>query len=134
MENGKVRLGYWHFAFLGQESFDAAEASECAADQNAFWEYHDLLFERQSGENRGAYAVENLKQFAADLGLDTEAFNECLDSGKYTQIVQEQTRTAQSMGVSSTPAFVINGRAVIGAQQYEVFEQTIEQALSEDGQ
>lgn len=119
---------------MGQESFDAAEASECAADQDAFWEYHDLLFERQSGENRGAYAVENLKQFAADLGLDTEAFNECLDSGKYTQVVQEQTRTAQSMGVSSTPAFVINGRAVIGAQPYEVFEQTIEQALSEDGQ
>jgi len=129
-----VRFGYWHFAFLGQESFDAAEASECAADQDAFWEYHDLLFEQQSGENQGAYARENLKEFAADLGLDTQAFNECLDSGKYTQIVQEQTQTAQSIGVSSTPAFVINGRAVIGAQPYNVFEQTIEQALSEDQQ
>lgn len=118
---------------MGQESFDAAEASECAADQDAFWEYHDLLFERQSGENQGAFDKENLKQFAADLELDTQAFNECLDSGKYTQVVQEQTRTAQSIGVSSTPAFVINGRAVIGAQPFDVFEQTIEQALSDDG-
>jgi protein-disulfide isomerase len=124
-----VRFGYWHFAFLGQESFDAAEASECASDQDAFWEYHDLLFENQSGENQGAFNKDKLKQFAADLELDTETFNECLDSGKYTQLVRELTQTAQSIGVRSTPAFVVNGFAIVGAQPYDVFKQAIEQEL-----
>ncbi len=124
-----MRFGYWYVAFLGQESTDAAEASECAADQNAFWEYHDLLFEQQSGENQGAFAKDKLKQFAADMKLDTKAFNECLDSGKYTQMVKDLTQTANSLGVQSTPTFVVNGRAIIGAQSYEVFQQTIEQEL-----
>ena len=125
-----MRFGYWHVAFLGQESADAAEASECAAEQDAFWEYHDILFERQNGENKGAFSKENLKQFASDLKLDTKAFNECLDSGKYTQEVQEATQAANSMGVNSTPAFVVNGKAIMGAQPFEVFEQTIEAELN----
>ena len=79
VNNGNVRLGYWHVAFLGEESQWAAEASECAADQDKFWEYHDKLFASQSGENQGAFNKDNLKQFAADLKLDTAAFNECLD-------------------------------------------------------
>lgn len=125
-----MRFGYWHFAFLGQESFYAAEASECAGDQDAFWEYHDLLFESQAGENQGAFEKDKLKQLAADLKLDTTAFDECLDSGKYTQRVQEMTSTAQSIGVSSTPAFVVNGRAIVGAQPFQTFEQLIEQELA----
>jgi len=68
---------------------------------------------------------------AADLGLDSAAFDECLDSGKYTQQVQMDTQTARQLGVSSTPAFVINGFAVMGAQPFTVFEQTIEAELNE---
>jgi protein-disulfide isomerase len=124
-------MGYWHMAFLGDESKYAAEASECAADQDAFWEYHDKLFESQQGENRGSFNKDNLKGFAADLGLDTEVFNECLDSGKYTQAVQEATQIAQSIGVSSTPAFLINGTPMLGAQPFESFQQVIDQALAE---
>jgi protein-disulfide isomerase len=115
---------------LGSESQWAAEASECAGDQDAFWPYHDLLFNSQSGENKGAFSKDNLKKFAADLSLDTQSFNECLDSGKYTSLVQQQTSLAQSLGVQSTPAFVINGQALIGAQPYEAFQQVIDQQLS----
>jgi len=125
-----VRFGYWHFAFLGTESFWAAEASECAAEQDAFWEYHDLLFDRQAGENQGAFKKENLKQFAVDLELDTQAFNECLDNGKFSTQVQTESSNARSLGVTSTPAFVINGQAILGAQPFEVFEQVIEQELA----
>src|SRR3989337_1514537 len=50
INDGKVRMGYWHVAFLGEESQWAAEAAECAADQDAFWEYHDKLFNSQNGE------------------------------------------------------------------------------------
>jgi len=117
-------------AFLGPESQYAAEASECAADQDAFWQYHDFLFEHQGGENQGAFSKENLKQFALELGLDGQAFNQCLDTGKYTELVQTMSQTAQSLGVNSTPAFIINGRAVMGAQPYSTFEQIIEQELA----
>lgn len=122
-----------HFAFLGEESGWAAEASECAAEQDAFWEYHDLLFERQSGENQGAFNKDILKGFAEELGLDTAAFNECLDSGRYADVVANQTQTAQAVGVRSTPAFLINGTPVVGAQPFENFQTIIEQKLEEAG-
>jgi protein-disulfide isomerase len=129
-----VRLGYWHFAFLGDESFQAAEASECAADQDAFWEYHDLLFNNQNGENRGAFSAENLKAFAAELDLDTDEFNQCLDSGKYTEAVSSATGAAQSIGVRSTPAFIVNGQPVVGAQEFAFFQQLIDDELEKSAQ
>jgi protein-disulfide isomerase len=124
-----VRFGYQHYAFLGPESQWAAEASECAAEQDAFWEFHDLLFDRQTGENGGAFSKGNLEQFAAGLGLDTGAFNACLDSGKYAGMVRSETAGAQSLGITGTPAFLINGRPLVGAQPFEVFEQVIEAEL-----
>jgi protein-disulfide isomerase len=124
-----VRFGYQHFAFLGPESQWTAEASECAAEQDAFWEFHDLVFDRQAGENQGALSKENLKQFAVDLGLDSEAFDSCLDSGKYAALVRTETAGAQSLGVTGTPAFLVNGRPLVGAQPFEVFEQAIEAEL-----
>jgi len=130
VKSGKVRFAYVHFAFLGPESQWAAEASECAADQGAFWEYHDFLYENQNGENRGAFNQDNLKQFAGELGLDTQKFNQCLDSGKYTDIVQQETQMAKQLGVQSTPSFVINGTPIIGAQPFESFQQVIENTLN----
>ena len=129
MQSGKVRFGYFNFAFLGPESTWAAEAAECAADQNMFWEYHDKLYDSQSGENQGAFNKDNLKKFAEKLGLDTSAFNKCIDSGKYTQLIQDESSLASSIGVRSTPTFLINGQAVVGAQPFEVFQQTIDSLL-----
>lgn len=125
-----VRIGYWHFAFLGQESQWSAEASECAADQDAFWEYHDYIFDNHGGENPGAFNKDNLKRFADELGLETEAFDECLDSGKYAELVQSQTASAQQVGIRSTPSFLVNGQPVIGAQPFESFQQVIENLLA----
>jgi protein-disulfide isomerase len=125
-----VRIGYWHFAFLGNESQWAGEASECAAEQDAFWQYQDFLFDNQAGENRGAFNQDNLKRFAQQLGLDTQAFNECLDSGKYADQVQAETKAAQQLGVQSTPSFLINGQPVIGAQPFEAFQQVIDALLT----
>ncbi len=112
----------------------AAEASECAAEQDAFWAFHDLLFfEKYGGENQGAFSKPNLKQYAADLALDTEVFNACLDSGKYTSVVQNEKALLQSLGVRSTPAFLVNGQPVVGAQPFNVFQQVIETELEESG-
>jgi protein-disulfide isomerase len=127
IQTGTVRFGYLHFAFLGPESQWAAEASECAEEQDSFWEYHDRLFDSQTGENQGAFNKDNLKQLAADLGLNADAFNECLDSGRHNVTVQAETRFSQSLGVNSTPTFLVNGRPVVGAQPFEVFQQYIEE-------
>ena len=63
------------------------------------------------------------------MGLDTAAFNTCLDSGKYTQLVQDQTSLAQQIGVSSTPIFVLNGQGIQGAQSFDAFKQLIDALL-----
>ncbi len=67
IDSGKVNLVYKHSAFLGQESVWAAQAAECAADQGKFWEYHDLLFDKQNGENVGTFTKENLIKYAKEL-------------------------------------------------------------------
>lgn len=129
VQSGKVRFGYVNFAFLGPESRQAAEAAECASDQDKYWEYHDKLYASQSGENQGAFNDENLKNFAEELDLDTRAFKECLDSGKYASLIQDDTQAAGALGVQSTPTFLINGQPLIGAQPFDAFQQIIEPLL-----
>jgi protein-disulfide isomerase len=126
IKTGVVRFGYAQFTFLGPESGWAAEASECANDQNAFWQYHDKLYASQNGENQGAFSKINLKKFAADLQLNTAAFNACMDSGKYTALVAADADTFQTLGVQSTPTFLVNGKAVTGALPFDQFAQVIE--------
>ena len=124
-------MGYFNFAFLGDESQWAAEAAECAGDQDAYWEYHDYLFSHQNGENQGAFSKDNLKKFAVELKLDTQAFNECMDSGKYTQLITDQTNFARQLGVQSTPSFLVNGQGVVGAQPFDSFKQLIDGFLNQ---
>lgn len=102
----------------------AAEASECAADQDKFWEYHDAVF-----ANQGDLSAEKLKGLASELGLDSNSFDDCLDSGKTKSIVEEQRLFAQQIGVQSTPSFMLNGIPMLGAQPFEVFQRYIEQLL-----
>lgn len=129
IDAGQLKFIFRNFAFLGPESQWAAEAAECAFEQGKFWEYHDKLFSNQRGENEGAFSKDNLKRFAAELGLDTKAFNSCLDSGKYAEEVQEDTDEGKKMGVTGTPTFFINGQLVSGAQPFSVVKQIIEEEL-----
>jgi protein-disulfide isomerase len=108
----------------------AAEASECAADQDKFWEYHDVLFTGTDEDNRGDFSEENLVYMAGVLGMDTQLFEQCLVSNKYADLVQEQINYSKSIGVSSTPTFLLNATPVIGAQPYENFAQLIEAELA----
>ncbi len=130
VDTGKVRFGYSHFAFLGQESLDAAAASECAGEQGKFWEYHDLLFSSQNGENQGAFKKENLVSFASQVGIDKDKFVTCVDSGKYSSLVQSQTNFAGSNGLSSTPSFLVDGYLIKGAQDITTFRQVIDSLLN----
>ncbi len=119
---GKISFVYRHFAFLGQESTWAAEASECAGEQGKFWEFHNYLYEHQSGENQGAFSKKNLEGFAKILKLDLSKFNTCIDELKYSQKVVGDRSDGQALGINSTPTFFIDGEKVVGVIGYEDFK------------
>jgi protein-disulfide isomerase len=122
---GKVRYIFRNFPILGVQSRWAALAAECAHEQGRFWEYHDRLF---ALAQHGDFLRSRLKSIAAELGLDSAQFDSCLDSSKYLAEVQEDIMAGQ--GVTGTPAFLINGELLIGAQPIDVFRQRIEEALA----
>jgi len=115
IKKGKVRLVFKNFVVVGPESFWAAEAAYCAAEQGGFWAYHDKLFANQRGENRGAFSKPNLVRFARELGLKEQDFKECLDSERYKQKVLDELREGEAAGVTATPSFIVNGQMVRGA-------------------
>ncbi len=82
----------------------AAEAAEAAADQDAFWEMHDLLLQHQD------HLAGDLIRYASDLGLDSERFAEHLRKRAGAARIAEDTDTADLSGVTGTPTFFINGR------------------------
>jgi protein-disulfide isomerase len=112
VSTGQVKVQARTFAFLGEESDLAAQAAECANDQERFWDFHDTLYANQGGENKGAFSRENLKRFAEALELETAAFDSCLDSGKYASKVREDTEAARQLGVNSVPTVFVNGQPV----------------------
>ena len=120
-KQGNIKFVYRDFPLSGhQNAQKAAEASECADEQGKFWEYHDLLF-----ENQEVLDVASLKIYAADLSLDADTFNECLDSGSMADEVQKDFDDGTKAGVDGTPAFFINDKLLSGALPFSAFEQAI---------
>jgi protein-disulfide isomerase len=103
----------------------AAEAAHCAGEQDAFWEFNEKLFTMELGLSPSAY-----KQYASGLGLDEQAFGECVDERRYAKDVQDDFEFAANLGIRSTPTFFINGIALVGAQPFEVFQQVIDLELA----
>jgi protein-disulfide isomerase len=131
IETGKMQVVFRNFAFLTPESVPAAQAVECALDQGAdkFWAYHDLLFSMQG---RGGAALSNtsLKAYAGQLGLDTAAFDKCLDSGAKAAFVEADHEDGVSKGVTATPTWFINGEVMPGALPENELRQVFDLALS----
>jgi protein-disulfide isomerase len=122
----KIRFVYRDLPLpMHPEAVPAAEAANCAGEQNAYWKYHDALFDQQYGLNRAAY-----EHYAADLGLDTEAFAACLDSHRYQGEVQADANDATRVGISGTPSFVVNGRILVGALPFSDFKTVIDEELA----
>ena len=127
IQTGKVKFVYRHFAILGKHSTTAAQAAECAGEQGKFWPYHDKLFGNAGSPL--AFTDGKLKGYAKELGLKSQDFNQCLDSGKYFKKVDGETATAAFLGARGTPAFFLNGQLLVGAQPFQVFEAAIEKEL-----
>lgn len=123
VDTGEATLTYHDFAFLGQESIDAAAAARCAGEQGEFWRYHDLLYAFQQGENQGAFGDDLLKGMAGFAGLDQAAFDTCLAAGTAKGEVAADTSHGTTLGVSSTPTLRFIGPAATlmlrGVPQWE---------------
>lgn len=114
---GQVRIDYKHFIVIdgnvgGSESRQAAEASECAAQQNQFWPYHDIVFANWRGEGVGAFSNQRLVAMAETIGLNMEQFNSCFNGNATSGIVSDDQALGQSRGVNGTPTVFINGSMV----------------------
>jgi protein-disulfide isomerase len=125
----KVRLVFRQFPLgMHPNAPKAAEASLCAKEQGKFWEMHDAMFGDQN-----ALGVPQLKETAAKLGLDSEQFDQCLDSGKYEDAVAADMKAGAEAGVTGTPAMFINGQMVSGAVPYEQLSAVIDAELQRKG-
>jgi protein-disulfide isomerase len=122
-----VRIVFRHFPLsFHPNAQKAAEASECAGAQGKFWEMHDKIFEANKA---GKMSVDQWKQDAKDLGLDTNKFNKCLDSGAMASVVSADQAEGSAAGVGGTPATFVNGELIEGALPFESFKAKIDAAL-----
>jgi protein-disulfide isomerase len=125
----KVRIVFRQFPLaMHPNAQKAAEASLCAHDQGKFWQMHDLMFAQQK-----ELGVDQLKAKASQLGLDTESFNQCLDSGEYADQVRTDMADGTAAGVSGTPAMFVNGVPISGAVPYEQVAAMIDDELDRKG-
>ena len=124
---GKLRFVYRDLPLstIHPDAQSAAEAADCAGEQNDYWKYHDALFDAKYGLGAQAYV-----QYATDLGLDVAAFNTCVSERRYQSEVEDDTNFGLSLGLTGTPSFFVNGLKVIGSQPYEVFKQIIDKELA----
>jgi protein-disulfide isomerase len=122
----RVRVVFRDFPLsaIHPRAVGAARAAHCAHDQGRFWEYHDRLFSTQSRMDDS-----DLLQRAADLGLDQARFTTCVASERVATLVRDNATSGERLGVSSTPAFFVNGRFMTGAQPFEAFKRVIDDEL-----
>ncbi|NDJ35338.1 MAG: DsbA family protein [Chloroflexi bacterium] len=123
----QVRIVFRDFPVVGGQR--AAEAANCAYEQDAFWEYHDELF----ADPQAFSSIADYASLADDLGLDTEEFTVCLEEGRYRSEIANDARDATNYGVTGTPTFFINGVRLVGAQPFEAFAEIIEAELENSG-
>jgi protein-disulfide isomerase len=113
-----------------KESTHAAMASVCAAQQGKFFEFHDLLFANQTGENIGDFTEKRLYAMADVAGLDAAAFDACYVDPATADEVDAQRAAGLRAGIEHTPSFMINATLLVGAQPYTEFQSAINDALA----
>lgn len=129
VEKGVLRIEWRQFPIFGEESERAARASYAAGQQGRFWEFHDVAFGKERRKNSGAFAQDAVEAMADKAGVpDLKRFAEDMHGEDATTALSEDTDEGYALGVSSTPAFLVNGTPVLGAQSIEYFTATIERA------
>lgn len=134
VDAGKVRIEFNDVSYFGDQSREAAIAARAAGAQGMYLEYLETLFAAAPDSGHPDLPRGTLVGFAREAGVpDLEAFTASLDDPDLGRSVDASTANAQTLGISSVPFFVIDGRAVAGAQDTAVFRSVIDQALAESG-
>ncbi len=122
---GKVRYVLRDFPLsFHKDAVKAHEAGHCADEQGKYWDYTKKIW-----DNQKAIGMDDLKKYAGEVKLNASKFNECLDSGKYGDKVRQSQQYGESVGVSGTPAFFVNGRMISGARPFASFKEIIDDEL-----
>lgn len=130
IDTGKAKLYYRHYPLsFHPNATPLALASECANDQGKFWEMHDIIFEATAAGTSSTATADTMKQWAVDLGLNADTFNNCLDNKTHQDKVDEDFEAGGAVGVSGTPTFYINGKQLVGAQPFSAFKAIIDEEL-----
>ena len=121
VQAGVLRIIDHDAAFQGQrsssaydESVESAAGARCAAEQGKYWQFHNLLFANQVGENQGAFRDERLRAIATKAGLDVAAWDACRATGQQQAAVRAETDAAVKLGVNATPTMDLNGQVIVG--------------------
>jgi protein-disulfide isomerase len=130
VEPGKLRIVYKDYAFIGQESLDAAVAARCAGEQDLFWPYHDYLFANQKGENKGAFDDSRLTAIGEAVGVDQAAFKACRGTSAPLEATNAETAEGQGLGITSTPTLFLGDQKIVGVPAYETLAGAIDSALA----
>jgi protein-disulfide isomerase len=124
IDTGQVRLVYKYFVAFGDDSTLVAEAAECAAEQNMFWPYHDLLMQKLLYPGKDI-SIDALEGLAGQVGLDMKSFDASLRAGKYKEKVLADDAEARQLGIKGPPVFFINNMKGIGNKPFEAFQKVI---------
>jgi len=131
IQTGKVQLIYVDYPFLGADSYPTSYASFCAEEQGMYWEFHDILFVNQGNTNDGWASPDNIREFAQDIDLDMDQYDQCVSSTTYKQTLEDNLQIGREHGVSQTPTFIVLNdkgqfQKIEGKQPLSVFDDIIE--------
>ena len=132
---GTVRIEAKDIDILGRgsqsESLELAVGARCAAEQDRYWEFHDIVFWNQGRENRGDHDTAFIARVADAAGLDRTAFDACAARADVRAPIRQQTAAALAAGISSTPTLLVNGQPVVGVPAYEQLAALIRQLATQ---
>lgn len=126
IKTGRVMWKYVPFVTgMFKNSRQAAEAAECAAQQNGFWAMHDRLYERRKEWMASSDPVGLMSRYAQELKLDAKQLGLCLRTGAVRQRIARNDLLANALYIRGTPTFFVNGQAIPGAIPFDLFKQVI---------
>ncbi|WP_031089181.1 DsbA family protein [Streptomyces sp. NRRL WC-3549] len=134
VEKGVLRIEWRNFPVFGEESEQAALAGWAAGRQKKFWQFHKVAYSKTRERNQGEFADEELVAMARTAGVpDIEKFRSDMVSDEGRAAVRKDQEEGYRLGVTSTPAFLVNGTPILGAQPTATFEQAVEAAAEAAG-
>lgn len=133
IDTGRASFVFYDFPLVGihGSAFLAARAARCAGDQDRFWDFHDQLFLNQAQWSTASNPASRFERYASDLGLDSEAFEECLRSDRHAQTVTANMMLGEALGVTGTPTVMVSRGQGMATRLQSTDFNTIADAVAE---